>query len=292
MTSLYEELKKKDLADSTIRQYMRNLVTLNNKQPVTNLNFLKKKDTIDALLVPYAFNTKKNMLITIVSVLTPYKDERGFKKVYTQYYNDMMAMSKAPVSKEKSATQKENWIEWDDVEKAMASLREPKESTSWSDHLKRVILSLYTEIQPRRNQDYLLMYVVPKITDDLPKDKNYYATKQKVFVFNKYKTEKKYGQQTVEVPEGLQKELAHYISVHPKRKEKMFPLLVNEKGEQLTAGNTITRTLNSIFKKRIGASMLRHIFLTSKYGNILKEQEKDSELMGHSLSMQKDYIKE
>ena len=37
--------------------------------------------------------------------------------------------------------------------------------------------------------------------------------------------------------------------------------------------------------------MLRHIYLSSKYGNVLKEQEKDAVLMSHTTSTQKDYIK-
>jgi hypothetical protein len=37
--------------------------------------------------------------------------------------------------------------------------------------------------------------------------------------------------------------------------------------------------------------MLRHIYLSSKYGDDLKEREKDAKIMGHSLQTQKDYIK-
>jgi hypothetical protein len=37
--------------------------------------------------------------------------------------------------------------------------------------------------------------------------------------------------------------------------------------------------------------MLRHIFLSSKYGNTLEEMKEDSSAMGHSVSQQKDYIK-
>jgi hypothetical protein len=37
--------------------------------------------------------------------------------------------------------------------------------------------------------------------------------------------------------------------------------------------------------------MLRHSYLSSKYKNILEEQQKDAKLMSHSLEMQKEYIK-
>jgi hypothetical protein len=38
--------------------------------------------------------------------------------------------------------------------------------------------------------------------------------------------------------------------------------------------------------------MLRHIFLTNKYGDTLKEMEDDASAMGHSVSQQREYVKE
>jgi hypothetical protein len=37
--------------------------------------------------------------------------------------------------------------------------------------------------------------------------------------------------------------------------------------------------------------MLRHSYLSSKYGDIIEEQQKDAEAMGHSVSEQRDYVK-
>jgi hypothetical protein len=59
-----------------------------------------------------------------------------------------------------------------------------------------------------------------------------------------------------------------------------------------TNSNRMTKSLNSILGKKVGASMLRHIYLTNKYGKVLNEQEKDSEFMAHSVSMAKSYIKD
>ena len=55
--------------------------------------------------------------------------------------------------------------------------------------------------------------------------------------------------------------------------------------------NGITRILNKIFNKKIGSSMLRHIYLSGKYGNVLEEQKEDAKMMGHNVMTQKDYIK-
>ena len=37
--------------------------------------------------------------------------------------------------------------------------------------------------------------------------------------------------------------------------------------------------------------MLRHIYLTNKYGDDINEMKKDAEAMGHSTTEQKEYIK-
>jgi len=47
-----------------------------------------------------------------------------------------------------------------------------------------------------------------------------------------------------------------------------------------------------VFDKKIGSSLLRHIYLTDKYGDKLKEQKKSAENMAHSLKTQKEYIKD
>jgi hypothetical protein len=199
-----------------------------------------------------------------------------------------------------SEKQEDNWVSWDDVVKKKESMFSDLSSfisnknitPAQYDKLQQyVVLCLYTDIQPRRNQDYLDMYVVKKLGKDYDKTKNYYDMATHRFVFNKYKTSKKYGEQVENVPEALQQTLAILIRHHPGGKGKEFKLLVKSDGSPLNTVNSITRILNRIFGKRIGASMLRHIFLSSKYGNVVKEMEQDGVAMGHSRAMQNAYIK-
>jgi hypothetical protein len=90
-----------------------------------------------------------------------------------------------------------------------------------------------------------------------------------------------------------------YLNHHPlfpktrkERKNVNIPFLVDYNGVPLTKINDMTRILNKIFGKKIGSSMLRSIYLTSKYGNVKQEQEKDSILMSHSTKTQDEtYIK-
>jgi hypothetical protein len=83
--------------------------------------------------------------------------------------------------------------------------------------------------------------------------------------------------------------LCHHLSNFIKNVP--VPLLVDYNDKPLTNINSITYIINKIFKKKIGSSMLRHIYLSGKYGDELKERQKDANMMSHSVEMATDYIK-
>lgn len=297
------------IAESSANAYIKVLYALNERKPFKNLTFLKATDGIDKRISEYADSTQRAILASVVSVLSLFKDKATFKKPYLHYYDEMM--SRAKVSKEteskneKTEKQETNWLSWEDVEKHRSELLEKVDKfakskiltpSEYDTLLQYVVLALYTEIQPRRNQDYLDMFVVKKWTDAMPKDKNYLDLSSKKFVFHKYKTAKKYGVQTEEIPETLWTSLSLFLKHHPgwkvvANRKTPVKLLVSHANEPIVAVNAITRLLNRIFGKKVGSSMLRHIYLSDKYGDTLTEMKKDSEAMGHSLGTQKAYVK-
>ena len=303
MLELAKKLREeKKVAESTANAYIRAMYLLNGKQPYKNLTFLKNTSAIADLVSKYAESTIKTIYASIVSVLSLFKDKPTYKKIYQHYYDLMMGKSeeaKQNESSDKTQKQTDNWITWDEVQKKVADLREKvaefksnKSITSqqYESLLHYLIVSLYTETQPRRNQDYLDMYVAKKQPTET--EHNYVVltkTKPTSFVFNKFKTSKKYGQQTLEVPETLANVISEYLKFHPLKKNASYKFLVSYDGTPVTAVNAITRVLNKIFGKRVGSSMLRHIFLSTKYD--IKEMEKDANAMGHSVEEQKKYMK-
>ena len=70
-----------------------------------------------------------------------------------------------------------------------------------------------------------------------------------------------------------------------------FRFLVKPDGTPLTAVNAITRLLNKLFGKRVGSSMLRHSYLSQKYGTVLEEMKQDAQMMAHSDGVQRTYIR-
>lgn len=312
--NLQEELEKRDLSEATTLQYIKTLLNIHKKiynhDQLKNLNFLKNLEKVEETITEnYKENTQKNIYNILSSILHPHKDKKGFKKVY-EFYKDKAndlgdKIQKETNKNEKTQTQKENWIEWKDVLKIRDELHEEvntiktKKNITQKDYetlLKNVVLSLFTYLPPRRNE-YQNVLIVPN-DKDISDDKNYYVIDENKFILNKYKTAKKYGKQEIEVPDELQTAIKNYLLYHTlynsnkkKKKNYSIPLLVDKNGEPLIQVNSITRILNKIFKKNIGASMLRHIYLSDKYSDELEEMKEDSKAMGHSLAIQKEYIK-
>jgi len=307
---LEASLVAKELAPSSIRLYLRNLEKLNNNQPLKNLNFLKDTSAINERLTKYAENTIRAYLISICSVLALDKSTKPKQKLYDSYFELMMDKNKqlkaVEASGEKTATQSKNWIEWSEVEAKYGELENKVNAfknnktlteSQYNVLLQYVILSLYVLLPPRRNE-YQNMILSKKVTENSSPDVNYLDLEKKQFVFNKFKTSKKEGSVVIDLPEQFLPILYIYLKHHPLiqknkiSKKIMTPFLVNYDGSPFIAINSITRVLNRIFGKNVGSSMLRHIYLSSKYGDVKNEQAKDAVAMSHTTGMQKDYIKQ
>jgi len=299
--NLITNLNNKNLSQSSIQLYLRNLKKLNNNEELTNFKFLNKPLEIIEKIKDLKDNTKRQYLISIVSSLNSFGDK--YKKLTSKYYKYMLDIDKKIKEKpteEMTVTQKENWITWDQVieiyDKIKSEIKITKKKISdsmFNKLLKYVILSLYILLPPRRNLDWMKM-IISFNGDTEDKKYNYLDVKNKQFIFNVYKTSSKYGEAKIPIPEKLMEVLDVYINNHPLYNKKLphnIPLLVYYNGKPFEKVNSITRILNKIFNKKISSSMLRHIYLSSKYGDDLKEREKDAKIMGHSLQTQKDYIK-
>lgn len=177
-----------------------------------------------------------------------------------------------------------------------------------------VILAVFVLIPPRRNMDYTDMLIVGEEPSAEDKEHNYLVWGDNTpqtpdrkrncgdspyFLFNKFKTskDKAFAGYKEEIPADLKSILKTFIKFHPLmekgkvNKETRVAFLATADGKAITAQNFITRVLNRLFGKAVGCSMLRHIYLTHKYGKETAEREADAVAMAHSTSTQQDYIK-
>jgi integrase len=304
--SVVNKLKESGLKDSSIKLYIRNLEKLSDEK-FNNFNFLKKTDNIMEKINKLSDNTKRAYLIGIVSTLKHYNEYAKLYKIYYKKLMDLVEKIKEDNKENKASDkQKENWIEWKDVEDKIIKLTEEVEDIAnkknityndYNDILKLVVLGLYYYLPPRRNTDYSNMYVIKNKKNATDDDKNYIVidSKNPEFIFNNYKTNKKYGRQTFKIPDKLMDIINIYLKYHPEKKNNKDEInfLVSSNGKPFKDSvNSITRILNSIFEKNIGSSMLRHIYLSSKYNNVSNEQKEDANAMAHSIDTQKEYIKD
>jgi hypothetical protein len=286
-------IKEREISGTTANQYLQTLFKLNGSKPFKNLAFTKKTTAVQNIIDTYAESTRANQYMVLTSALSLFKDKQTYKSAYNYWRNKMMEARKEANAKPTgtlSEKQEENWLTWQEVQKKkselsqeISSLTSTKKITpaQYEKLLCFTVLSLYTDIKPRRNQDYLQMYVVKKVPSET--NRNYYDIKNHKFIFNVFKTAKSHGQEVEDVPEELQKTLNLYLKFHPGAKGNDFKLLVKHDGTPISTVNAITRILNKCFGKKVGASMLRHAYLTSKYGEVIKELHEDTKDMGTSV---------
>mgnify|MGYP003637993399 CR=1 FL=1 len=283
----------KDISASSKKLYTHNLKKLNQDQEIKNLNFLKNKEHILEMLESKKPNTKRTYLISIISAVKN-SENKAIKKLYEYYYPMLEQLNKELIDNTKKTDKEvDNWITKEDLkeitDKCDAILVDIKgkrkiDDNQYSKLLDCVILSLYTKTVPRRSLDYIEMVV------DKPEENqttNYYY--QSKFYFNRFKTQKTYQQQIIDVPPSLDNIIKLYLK-HKKGDTPHF--LVNVKGVQLKTSTDMTNRLNKIFDSKVSSSMLRKQYLTSKYGNVIEELQSDTIDMGTSVgTAMNNYIK-
>ena len=307
--TLANDLQNKNLSPSSIKLYLSNLERLNDELPLKNLTFLNDTEKILDKIKNLKLTTQRGYLISISSILEMYKDKnKKSNELYKKYYDIMINLNdklKAIPTNEMTDTQKKNWSSWADIKNKFEELEKTvnefinDKTISKNNYLKLleyVVLALYIYIEPRRNE-YNNVIVVKKYSPNMNNDCNYLSFDDAKFIFNKYKTSKKRGQEIINIPEEFMNVINKYFRFHPLIKGKKlnaksnFQFLVNYDGGDLPSPNGITRILNKIFGKHISSSMLRHIYLSDLYGDTVKQMKETADKMGHSVEMQKDYIK-
>lgn len=303
MGKLHDALIENGKSPKTSKTYLSYLYMLNNKQPFKSLSFLRKTSMIMDRISPYAMQTQKSILGTVVGILN--LNPKGYKKAI-KFYREQMTESIEECKKQDgkmTKKQEKNWLKWDEIIEKKNELdnlinnntRKILTKADYNKILNHFVLSLYTDLPPRRNE-YMYCMIVKNMKKHDDVNLNYLDLEGERFIFNKYKTQKRYGRQELSFKdnEEFKKTLTRYLKIHPLFKTRIgmsskIPLLVKGDGKIFQDNNSITRCLNSIFKpKKISSSMIRHIYLTNKYGDVKKEMEEDAELMGHNRSTQQN----
>ena len=278
--------REKAISDSSKTLYARNLTKLNGGKPVSDLKFLNDMKNVLVIIDGYKPTTKRSFIIAACVVL-----KNNNEKLYQQYYELLSKMNTdLAVRTDKSETQKENWMNQGEVEKLLESLKVTKKVSNNDDYeklLNHLVLALYVLQIPRRNQDYCLMKIASDMTNT---DFNYLDIKNQKFIFNNYKTDGKYNTVEIVIEDDMFKVIQKYLKSHPdklklKNKKYNIHFLVDFFNRPIDKSNVITKILNKVFGKKIGSSMLRNIYLSSKYSKMMNELKEDTADMGTSVNV-------
>ena len=296
LNNIFEQ-RDKPISDSSKKLYTRNLMKLNNDQPITNFNFLKDPKNILNMIKDYKPTTQRSYIISICTVLK----NSNHQDLYNKYFEILSNFNnQLKVRTDKSEKQEKNWLSNDNIDKISNELKSKvvkkvRNKEEYNILLNYLVLSLYTLHPPRRNIDYSLMKISSSMNDD---KFNYLDMDKEQLIFNNYKTQGKYNSVIVSINNEVMKVISLYLSNHPeksklKNKNYNVHFLKSFYNEDIKASQEITRILNKILGKNIGSSMLRNMYLTNKYGDMVEELKEDTKSMSTSVGVAlNNYIKD
>lgn len=256
-----------------------------------NMSFFRDEKRIMEILKDRPPSTRKTMLAAIV-VLNG-KDHKH-DILDKQMIEDGKTNAEELNKQQKTKKQDDNWVEYDvvkDFQKRyeVEALKRLDTKGKFNEHDKEIItrymmltLASGVYMPPRRND---MIFIKIKDIDET-KD-NYIDMTKNEFVYNQYKTVRKYGQQKVDFPAEFKVILKKYLA-----KVKGQTYLLEHQGQPFLS-TELTRELYKIFGKKISTSMLRHIYLSNVYANTpgLIEMNKRAHDMGQSVGMALTYVK-
>ena len=151
--------------------------------------------------------------------------------------------------------------------------------------IHKLLLGFYTYLPPVR-ADYFATQIIP--FDVTPEQPNYiqHDAQKSHLVITDFKTSKLYKKITHDLPLALHIQLVQSLSINPRTY-----LFVNKFGEpfnRYTFSHWATQQLETIFKKGLTLTMLRHMFISTIDFNqsTPEELQKIGHQMGHNVSQQ------
>jgi len=301
LKDLIESQKDKRRSEKTVNMYIANIKKLykilGNDDEMEDLDWLTDVEKVTDILSDKHFTTLRNYLNSIIVSLqvTEYPQEliKEYQSIRDEFNDKYIKENSTGVI---SAKQEENFASMDEINGVIKEMKEeidskklfrkdisPKEKALVQMY---VIINILTQY-PFRNDLAGMKLIKKKAFNNLSMDekkKNNYLLQDKndfYFILNEYKTQAKYGEKKIKVEKNnLPSLLRKYIPLLDS--EYLF---VSSTGKPFSR-NALTQILSKTFEKYLGkkisTTLLRKIYMSSKYQGTKEEMEKDAEILGHS----------
>lgn len=256
-----------------------------------DVSFLTKRNYYNTIIV---FMQAKNKPENIIKI---YQDKRDkLNDEYTEFQK----------SGNKSEKQKKAWATLEELNDVKNKLRIETDKINKKDNYTKkdlqtiqnyFILTFYLNTPLRNdlnNTKVIKLNQYNKLSEEEKKESNYMVYGNKNFLsLSQYKTAKKYGLKKIDLSNDIIKAFRLW---HDKFNPNKEYLLINLNTNEPMTSHQLTITLTKLFKKyldkNISTTMLRHIVLSEKFGDVKKEMKEMSEKMGHSVATQQQiYVK-
>ena len=300
------------LKESTIKQYERQLKTLQNIFDTDSWEFLEDIDKVKNALSDKHFTTQRNFYNSIIVLLLALNKDKKYTELIDRYTEIRDQLNQQYLEQQQSGKitdkQSDNFISKNELLNMLSIMeKEIKKNKLKSKNdlnaddielLTRFTIFTFLINLPVRNDlagmKYINKTMYNKTTTE---DKTNYLVKDKSKMFavlNDYKTKGTFGSKIIDVPKNVEKILKIFIKTT--KKEFGDVLFVNRRGEAISRNGLsqfLLKTSQKYLDKNISTTMIRKIVFSDEYSEKNKSQKKLANIAGHSVELQNlVYVKE
>jgi hypothetical protein len=309
--NIIDEIKKSrpTLKESTIKQYERQLKTLQNIFDTDNFDFIDDIEKVKSALSDKHFTTQRNFYNSIIVLLNALNKDKTLIDKYTEIRDELnQQYLKQQQTGKITEKQKPNFVSKDEILNMVQTMEKniKKNKLKSNKNLTPDEVELLTQYTiftflihlPIRNDlagmKYINKTMYNKTTNE--DDTNYLVIDKStmIVVLNNYKTKGTFGKKVLDVPKPVEKVLKMFI----KSTQKDFGdvLFVNRRNEPISRNGLsqfLLKTSQKYLDKNISTTMIRKIVFSDQFAEKNKIQKKMADVGGHSVATQNlVYVKE
>ena len=300
-----------NLKTNTVKQYVTNLSKLQKLFDTDNYDFLSDADKVMEKVSDLHYLSQRNILNAVVVLLMALNHDEKYSKLLEEYgklrdgLNDKYSdEQKSGVISDKQSANFATIEEVYDMINQMATELKPIKMKTELTKKEFSLLQAYTLFNiyarmPMRNDvagmEAIQKRAYNKLSVDEKKAENFLVVEKNglFFVLNKFKTQAKYEQLNLPIEDKSLKKIIRFYLKH----NGMGVLFKTSTGKPITRtelSKLLIKFSKKYMNKSISTTLLRKIYLSSKYGDMKKEMEADSKVLGHDVAStgMKVYVKE
>lgn len=294
-----------NLREISVKQYELNLRKLKSLFETDNYNFLKSPENVKEKIKDLHYTTQRNMYNSIIVLLMALDVDKKRQKTIEKYSKMRDDLNQRYADENAngviSEKQKPNFAKMEEVDDMIDKLRKEvmplkkKAKLTQKDisRLRAYVLFSMLKRLPTRNDMAGMRYITQtdyKNLTNTEKEANNYLVDERgnmKFIYNMYKTSKKYGENVIPAPPELKPIIRMYLKMMDyKHGDNIFPLTRNALSQLLL------KQSERLIGKKISSTMMRKIYLSDKYAGMKEEMEADAKIMGHDkATAQAVYVK-